>query len=227
MERVEHPDLASRVLERVRALDGGTGGGRGDAVAVRPQNGAAVRLEEVPDLGVDGVLGIHAAFVGGEHVRVRLRPPLGAVVVGARDRHALLVRVLGREEHQRALRHDAERLRVGLLDGRRDLRRAGLVVEYQRDQLVPVHAALGVLHGDAGLEPCGRGRVLGPALPRQVSDVRNGDGRRRCGRLRGGQGDGQQAGRPRHQRSSKPSDCDRVSHFTLPLSLSGTLLPPM
>ena len=63
-----------------------------------------------------------------------------------------LLGVLGRQEEQRALRHDAEGLRIGVLHGRGDLRRARLVVKDDGDELVPVHATLRVLQVDPRFE---------------------------------------------------------------------------
>ena len=46
-----------------------------------------------------------------------------------------------------------------------DLRGARLVVDHQRDELVPVDAALGVLHRDPRVEPGRRAGVFGCARP--------------------------------------------------------------
>ena len=55
--------------ERQVRADGGPARRRRDAVAVRADDRAAVRLHEGADGRVDRVLGVEAAHVGGEHVR--------------------------------------------------------------------------------------------------------------------------------------------------------------
>ncbi len=201
------------MLERLRRLLRRPRRRGRNAVPVGAEVGAPVLLEEVADLGVDGVLGVHAPLVRSEHVRVGLRAPLGTVVVGPGHRHAGLVRVLGGQEEQRALRDDAERLGVGLLHGGGDLRRVGLVVDDQRHQLVPVHATLGILQGDAGVEAGRRVRVLRRSFTGQVGDVRDGDRRGRrahCGPGRRGRQRGQherQSGdRGGHDHADAPTD---------------------
>ena len=110
-------------------------------------------------------------MVGRKHVGEGLGTPLGTVVVGAGNRNAHLVRWLVAQEEQRALRDDAEgALGNGVLNcGRKDAR-AGLVVNDQGHQLVPVHSAHRVLQTDAGQETRLRAGVSA-MRPAPVSEV--------------------------------------------------------
>ena len=81
----------------------------------------------------------------------RWRAPLRAVEEAAGDRQARLLRVLVGQEEQGAGRHDARRvLRDGVLDGRGDLGRAGLVVEDDARDFVAVDPALRRSAGRSG-----------------------------------------------------------------------------
>ncbi len=92
----------------------------------------------------------------------------------------LLLRVLVREEEQRAGRHDAEgTLGQRALDGRDDGRRAGLVVEHQGVDLVAVDPTLRVLECHAGVEPGGGLAELRRARAGQRRDHRDRDRRAR------------------------------------------------
>ena len=153
-----------------------------------PRVSAPELLEDDTRLGVHRVLRVDAPVVGGEHVRVGLRPPLGAVAVGPGDGNTRLLRVLGRQEEERALRDDREGLGVGFLHRCRDRGGVGLVIDDEWHQLVAVHPTLGVLQVEPGGEPCRRRRVLCGPGARDRRDVGDGDRRSRrtsrCGRCR-------------------------------------------
>ena len=102
-------------------------------------------LKEVPGQCRHWVLGIEAADISGEHVCVWLLAPFGTVAVRTGDRNSRLLRILRSEEEKRTLRHDGKSLGVGLLHSGGDCRRARLVIDDERDDLVPVDTAFCVL----------------------------------------------------------------------------------
>ena len=137
-----------------------------------------------------------------------------------------LLGVLGGEEHQRTLRNDPERiLGDGALHGRHDLGGVRLVVNDERDELVAVHAALGVLQVQPGLESRRGGGVFGPSLAGEVGDVRNGDRRGRGPGRDGRRADEQQRQHAEHgqrHRDHRPAFPHRCSaRFRFVESLRG------
>ena len=116
-----------------------------------------------------------------------------------------------------------------------DLRRAGLVVDHERDELVPVHTALRVLEGDPRLERGRRRGVLGRAGSGDGGDVGDRD---RCGRGggRGGRrrGHGEWRGRGQDQRGHTEIDScrfhdspSRVAAGAIPSGGSEPLMPAL
>ena len=131
---VEHADLAARVLERVRRRRWRPGSTTARCCSrTRRGRSRPSFLNRSPSCVLTGYFGSTLPLSAANMLVYGCCAPLRPVVVGAGHRHAGLLRVLGGQEHQRALRDDAERaLGDGALHGGGDLARVRLVVDDQR-----------------------------------------------------------------------------------------------
>ena len=130
--------------------------------------GPEERLED----RVHGKLGIYAARIRREHVRIGLLAPFGPVEDVARDRDPCPLRVFRGEEEERAPRDDPDgALGDRALDRVDDGGGARLIVDDERNDLVPVDPALRFCKGTRARKPTGASAVWDAATP--VSEATN------------------------------------------------------